>query len=421
METVSLLWAIPFLLLLAAIAAMPFINAEWWEANHKYVALVLGGITGGYYIVGRGELGRVAESMHEYASFIALVGSLFVVAGGIHITIRGRSTPRENLLLLAVGAVIANLLGTTGASMLLIRPYLRNNGYRLSAYHVIFFIFVVSNIGGALTPIGDPPLFIGFIRGVPFFWVTGAMLLPWVTALGGVLAIFYAIDRRNYLRIPEELRREVAGEHDRTEITGLRNLPLLAVVIGSVFIEHPAFLREALMVAAAVASYLTTGREIHARNHFTFAPIREVAWLFAGIFLTMLPALDWLAAHAGALGINSSGGFYWATGALSSLLDNAPTYLNFLTVALGQAHLDVGSAGDVRRFLVSDGPHVLAISAGAVFFGAMTYIGNGPNFMVKAIAEHRGVRMPSFFGYIVRYSLPVLLPVFFLVWLIFFS
>lgn len=418
---VNPLWIIPFVLLLAMIAVMPFVNGDWWGRNYRYVAIILGLTTAGYYFFGLDNGARVLESMHEYVSFISLIGSLFVVAGGVHITIRGRSTPVENILLLAVGAVIANLLGTTGASMLLIRPYLRNNKYRLSPYHVVFFIFVVSNIGGALTPIGDPPLFLGYIKGIPFFWIMERMIQPWLLVLVLVLAVFYIIDRRNFARMSAAMREQVRRENDSTKLSGMHNLIFLAVIIGSVFIEHPVFLREALMIGAAVASYYTTKKDIHVKNHFTFHPIVEVAFLFIGIFLTMLPALDWLSANASQLGISSAGGFYWITGALSSVLDNAPTYLNFLTAALGLAGLEVSNQAHVHQFLAAEALHVVAISAAAVFFGAMTYIGNGPNFMVKAIAEHAGVKMPGFFGYIIRFSVPVLLPVFLLVWLIFFS
>ncbi len=419
--TVDPLWIIPFFLLLAMIAAMPFINGEWWGRRYKVVAVALGLITAGYYIIGLGNAGRVWASLHEYVSFIALIGSLYVTAGGVHITIKGRSTPAGNLLFLAVGGIIANLLGTTGASMLLIRPYLRNNRYRLSAYHVVFFIFIVSNVGGALTPIGDPPLFLGYLKGVPFFWITERMILPWALVLLLLLGIFYLIDRQSYRKMPEELRSTVETENGATRVMGLHNLIFLAVIIGAVFIEHPMALREVLMLGAAAASYYTTKGEIHERNQFTFHPIEEVAYLFIGIFLTMLPALDWLSANAAHLGIESPGGFYWITGALSSVLDNAPTYLNFLSAALGLAGLEVGNPQHVLQYLQTGGLHVAAISAAAVFFGAMTYIGNGPNFMVKAIAEQAGVRMPGFFGYIVTFSLPVLLPVYLLVWIIFFS
>jgi Na+/H+ antiporter NhaD/arsenite permease-like protein len=415
-------WMIaPFVLLLLAIATMPFINGRWWEKNYRYVALALGLIPAAYYIFGLDRTGRVLHTLHEYLSFIAVVGSLFVVAGGIHIAIRGRSTPLENVAILLVGAMLSNLIGTTGASMLLVRPYLRHNRYRISAFHVVFFIFIVSNVGGALTPIGDPPLFLGYIKGIPFFWITEHAVIPWMLMLALLLAVFYILDMRSFRRVSAELRREVHAEHDQTRVTGMRNLIFVGVILGSVFIENPPFLREGLMIGAAVASYLTTGKEIHRQNHFTFHPIEEVAWLFIGIFLAMMPALDWLSSHAAAIGISSPAGYYWSTGVLSGVLDNAPTYLTFLTVAMGLAGKSIDNLADVHGFLGSHGESVVAISLGAVFFGAMTYIGNGPNFMVRSIAERMGARVPGFFGYIGKFSLPVLLPAFIIVWLIFFS
>jgi len=418
--SVSPLWIIPFVLMLASIAIMPFVDGDWWGKNYKYVALGLGAVTAGYYLFGRGESHHVLETLHEYVSFIALVGSLYIVSGGIHIRLKGRSTPNENLAFLAGGALIANLLGTTGASMLLIRPYLRNNKYRLSAYHVVFFIFIVSNIGGALTPIGDPPLFLGYIKGIPFFWITEHTVWPWLIAIVLLLAVFYFYDRRSFNKMPESLRKQVIHENNVTEVTGLHNVLYLAVIIGAVFIDNPPLLREAVMIGAALVSYLTTKKEIHLQNHFNFHPIQEVGWLFIGIFMTMMPALDWLGANAASFGMNSAGGFYWSTGALSGVLDNAPTYLSFLATAMGVAGKNVQSVADVHSFLVTGQLQVVAISVGAVFFGSMTYIGNGPNFMVKAIAEHQGAHMPSFFGYVTRFSLPFLVPVFLIVWLIFF-
>lgn len=400
---------------------MPFVNGEWWEKNYNYVAIALGLLTAAYYIVGRDDTGRVLDALHEYASFIALTGSLYVVAGGIHISIRGRSTPTKNVLLLAAGGIVANLIGTTGASMLLIRPYLRNNRFRLSPYHVIFFIFIVSNVGGALTPIGDPPLFLGYLKGVPFFWITEHALLGWGVAMALLLGIFLAVDRHAFMKIPVARRLEIDAENDAVGVSGLHNLLFLAVVIGAVFIERPLFLREVVMIAAAVASWFTTKQEVHRMNRFTFHPIEEVGWLFVGIFLTMMPALDWLGHNAARLGLEGPSGFYWATGALSGVLDNTPTYLSFLATAMGGEGVNVQNVGDVARFLATHGPEVTAISIGAVFFGAMTYIGNGPNFMVRAIARGQGVRMPGFFGYIGRYSLPILLPVLLIVWLIYFA
>ncbi len=419
-EGVSPWLILPFALLLLSIALMPFIAGDWWGRRYRMVASLLGLFVAGWYVVALDQTSRVVHAVGEYASFIALIGSLYVVAGGIHVRIKGRSTPGENVAMLAIGTVLANLLGTTGASMLLIRPYLRNNKYRVSAFHVIFFIFLISNVGGALTPIGDPPLFLGYIRGIPFFWITRHAIAPWLTATAVLLAVFWGLDTRSYRKMPEELRRQVEAENDTTRVTGLHNLALLAVVIGAVFIERPLLLREALMISAAFVSYRSTKPEIHRGNHFSFHPIEEVAWLFAGIFLTMIPALDWLGAHAASLGIDSPGGLYWGTGALSSFLDNAPTYLNFLAAAMGSAGLNVGDPVHVREYLAGDGLRVVAISVSAVFFGAMSYIGNGPNFMVKSIAEHAGVRMPGFFGYMTRYSIPMLLPVLIIVWLLFF-
>jgi Na+/H+ antiporter NhaD/arsenite permease-like protein len=415
-------WMIlPFVALLLAVATMPFVNGKWWEHNYRYVAVGLGLVSAGYYILGLGAIGRVLHTLHEYLSFIAVIGSLFVAAGGIHIRIRGRSTPAENVLILLVGGVLANIIGTTGASMLLIRPYLRHNKYRLSAFHVVFFIFLVSNVGGALTPIGDPPLFLGFIKGIPFFWVTGHVFLPWMLAFGLILGVFYLLDLKNFRRVRQELRAAVKAEHDPTEISGLWNLAFIGIILGAVFIEDPPFLREGLMFGAAVASYLTTSKGIHSRNHFTFHPIQEVGWLFVGIFLTMMPALDWLTVHAAGAGPMTPGAFFWSTGLLSGVLDNAPTYLTFLTAALGASGGSIDNVADVHRFLAGSPMIVAAVSVASVFFGAMTYIGNGPNFMVRSIAERSGARVPGFFGYIGRYSVPVLLPVFIIVWLIFFS
>jgi Na+/H+ antiporter NhaD/arsenite permease-like protein len=414
-------WLIlPFILLLAAIAAMPLIASNWWEKRYKMVAVALGMTTVIYYVAWLHQGEKVLHALGEYVSFVALVGSLFVVAGGIHVTIKGRSTPWENLAMLGIGVILANILGTTGASMLLLRPFIRNNRYRLSAFHVVFFIFLISNVGGGLTPIGDPPLFIGYIRGIPFFWITEHALAPWLVAVLLLLGLFLIFDWRSYRRVSAELRKKIEEEDDPTRVLGLGNLFFLAIVLAAVFIEHPLFLREVVMIGAAAASYRTTNREIHQRNRFSFHPIEEVAWIFLGIFLTMIPALDWLSVHAAELGINTPTGLFWGTGMLSSFLDNAPTYLNFLAAAMGSMGFDVGAPDHVRSFLELAAIKAVAISAGAVFFGAMSYIGNAPNFMVKSIAEQMGVRMPGFFGYIVRYSVPLLLPVLIIVWLLFF-
>ena len=273
-----------------------------------------------------------AASGTEYVSFIALIGSLFVVSGGIHINVKGEATPLKNVLFLFVGAVLANVLGTTGASMLLIRPWIRMNKYRITAHHVVFFIFIVSNVGGCLTPIGDPPLFLGYLKGIPFWWVAEHCWPMWAVGVGVLLAMFYVVDLRNFRRAPAPIREQETA-HETWRFDGRANLFFLAVILVAVFIDRPIFVREALMIAAAAGSYFTTKKSVHEANHFNFHPIQEVAILFIGIFATMMPALDWLEGHAGSLlGQNpASGLFYWGCGALSSVLDNAPTYLCFLS------------------------------------------------------------------------------------------
>ena len=407
---------LPFVLLLFAMALAPVLAPSWWARHYPKVALGLGAVTAAIYLFVLHDTASLGRTAHEYISFIALVGSLFVVSGGIHINVKGEATPGANVAFLFIGAVAANVLGTTGAAMLLIRPWIRMNKYRVTTHHIAFFIFLVANVGGCLTPIGDPPLFLGFLQGIPFWWVAQKCWPMWAVAVAALLGIFYVLDRINFQRAPSRVRaKETAQETWR--FTGLPNLFFLAVIVGAVFVEAPPFLREGLMLAAAAGSYFTTPKSVHEANEFNFHPAIEVAVLFAGVFATMMPALAWLD-HRGAalLGNNPSPGFfYWGTGGLSAVLDNAPTYLGFLSALFG-----VTGAGHIGDLLDQKSAHVLAISLGAVFFGAATYIGNGPNFMVKAIAEHNRVRMPSFVEFVLKFSLPFLLPVLAIVWLVFF-
>jgi Na+/H+ antiporter NhaD/arsenite permease-like protein len=411
------LWMIlPFVLLLGAIAVAPLLVPVWWLRHYARIALGLGAVTVSYYLLVLQNPDRVLRVAHDYLSFILLVGSLFVVSGGIRIKVKGEATPLANVIFLFVGALLANLLGTTGAAMLLIRPWIRMNQYRVTAHHIVFFIFIVANVGGCLTPIGDPPLFLGYLQGVPFWWVAEHCWPMWVLGVGMLLAIFYLVDRLNFVRAPREVRhRETA--HETWKLEGLANLFFLAVILGAVFISRPAFLREGILLAAALGSWFTTAKSVHAANRFQFHPIQEVTILFAGIFATMIPALDWLDLNARAvLGAHPAAGvFYFGTGILSSGLDNAPTYLSFLSALQGTS-----GAQEIVELLDGNALNLAAISIGAVFFGAATYIGNGPNFMVKAIADHEKIRMPTFPGFIVKYTLPFLLPVLLAVWLIFF-
>jgi Na+/H+ antiporter NhaD/arsenite permease-like protein len=462
---------IPFAVLLGTIALAPLVAGKWWAKHYPKVALSLGAITLCYYLFGLHAYTRVLHVAHEYVSFIALIGSLFVVSGGIHINVKGEATPATNVLFLLFGAIIANVLGTTGASMLLIRPWIRMNKYRITAHHIVFFIFIVSNIGGCLTPIGDPPLFLGYLKGVPFWWVAEHCWPMWALGLGVLLSMFFVVDTINFRRAPKAVRAiETAQETWRFD--GTANIFFLLVILGSVFINSPIFLREALMIGAAVGSYFTTKKSVHESNDFNFHPIQEVAILFIGIFCTMIPALDWLQQNATqVLGASPKPAmFYWSSGILSSVLDNAPTYLSFLSAIFGscidpqmvthiqqilQTHgeyyaaaistepeavrntfaamqkfypqLIASGAMDVEHidmaFLLGNqsfNMYIVAISIGAVFFGAATYIGNGPNFMVKAIADQQKINTPSFLGYVFRFSLPYLLPMLVVIWLMFF-
>jgi Na+/H+ antiporter NhaD/arsenite permease-like protein len=372
-----------------------------------------------YYLGVLHNAPRMATTAVEYCGFIALIGSLFVIAGGIHINMTGRSTPAVNTGLLALGAILANLIGTTGASMLLIRPFLRINKYRVAPFQVVLFIFIVSNTGGALTPIGDPPLFLGYLKGVPFFWLLSKpnVVLAWLLTVGLLLAIFFVMDTLNY--------RQHKGAVESIEFEGTHNFIWLFVIIGLVLVQKADWLKgyddklvtlviAGLMVAVAALSYKFANRDALGENEFSFGPVKEVGFLFVGIFATMVPALDLLEKHAAGLGITTVRQFYWGSGALSSVLDNAPTYLNFLTAAFGLQHRSLELPADVSHFLTHPvlAQYIVAVSLGSVFFGANTYIGNGPNFMVKSIAESAGVKCPSFFGYVVKYSLPILLPIF---------
>ncbi len=412
-------WLIgPFILLLGAIALMPFINLKWWHHHYPKVAVALGLSVALYYILMLRAPARVLDAGHEYVSFIALVGALFIVVGGIHLRVKGEATPVFNVLFLFVGAVLANFIGTTGASILMIRPFIRMNRSRISAYHIVFFIFIVSNIGGGLTPIGDPPLFLGYLKGVPFFWIVRNCLFAWTVCIGLLLGIFLVVDRRGASRAGAAVPLADPGV-DEWRVDGRINLVFLAVIIASVFITDPPFLREGVMLLAVAASLRFTPKAVRAANNFEYEPLREVAWLFVGIFLTKIPALDYLTLHSKSLGLDSEFKFFWLTGLLSGVLDNAPTYLTFLAAAMGNLDLNIEDKADVARFALTHGHFLKSISLGAVFFGAVTYIGNAPNFMVKAIAERMQVNVPAFLPYVFRYALPILMPVFAIISLLF--
>lgn len=431
---------IPFALLLIMIATGPLFYPHFWHKSYPVISIILGFIVSTYYLFWLHNQHSPIHSAAEYIQFIALLTGLFVASGGILINVDKKAKPLTNVIILAIGAIIANIIGTTGASMLLIRPFIRLNNNRIKPYHIVFFIFIVSNVGGCLTPIGDPPLFLGFLKGIPFEWTLINNVVPWALAVIMLLVYFYFFDIRNKadyakMRGDEETPAPVTG---KIELKGKRNFFWLAIVVGAVFIDPNVFdwvpgieyhgakfsyIREIIMFLAAIGAARFSDLQAIQGNDFSFEPIREVAFLFIGIFFTMMPALELVSGFAqspqGVELINASS-LYWGTGLLSGFLDNAPTYVNFLTASMASVGADINQIEQVRAFANEELLYLMAISLGAVFFGAFTYIGNGPNFMVKSIAEQVGIKMPSFFSYIIKFSIPILLPILFIIWLIFF-
>jgi Na+/H+ antiporter NhaD/arsenite permease-like protein len=453
------LWsAVPFVCILLSIALFPLLAPHFWHHHFPKVSAFWALLFAVPFLLWNpAEASR--EIIHivliDYVPFIILLWGLYTIAGGIYIGGNLRGKPAVNVLLLLIGTFLASLIGTTGAAMVLIRPLLRANAWRRSQVHVvIFFIFLIANIGGSLTPLGDPPLFLGFLHGVPFFWVTKGLLPHMLVATALVLAIFFAVDTFLYRR--ETAVPPVADDNDGgVRIEGLHNIVFLLGVMGAVILSgslklpevtvfragsHPVavplqnWVKDLIIIAMGILSLRTTSRALREKNGFSWAPIQEVAYLFAGIFITIIPALAILKAGsegalAGLVGaVHGPVRFFWATGALSSFLDNAPTYLTFFNAALGDLGATeamvpgmLGHASKLAQLNPEFVHDLQAISAGAVFMGAMTYIGNAPNFMVKSIAEEAGIAMPSFFGYLFKWSAPVLLPVFVIVTLLFFA
>ena len=439
---------LPFAGLLLCIAVMPLVKGEWWDAHKPHVVIlwILAMMIPFSVVYGVGEMAETVLdcAVNDYVTFIILLFGLFCVSGNITMEGDFAGSPRVNVGLLALGTILASCIGTTGASMLMVRPVLKMNSWRRRKAHVmIFFIFMVSNMGGILTPIGDPPLLMGFMRGVPFFWslhLFPVLLFNMVI----LLFVFYHVDKRMYRKdIAEGRKPDISRPGTQFRIDGLHNILFLLMIVGAVILSGvlpgmnafqdsagnvlgihifrdvtlslPSVIEIVIILAAAALSFKTTPKEIRTRNHFTWGAIQEVAVLFIGIFITMQPALMMLQQVGPSLGLDQPYQLFWATGALSSFLDNTPTYLVFLTTAgaIGFSSGISTSLGTVPVRLLS------AISCGAVFMGANTYIGNAPNFMVKSISDENGVSMPSFFGYML-WSLGFLIPLFLLDTLIFF-
>jgi len=418
-KSISIFLSIPFVLMLACIAIVPLKWEHWWESNWNklIIALVLGIPIGIFFIFF--DTHTFQHTLEEYIAFIIYVGSLFAISGGILLRGDLKCSPQVNLCMIGIGTVLASFIGTPGASMLLIRPLLRINAARKSIKHVvIFFIFLVSNIGGCLTPLGDPPLFLGYLNGVPFTW-TFSLWPQWLFTNGILLTIFYIFDRKKFRE--EESAASPSGTTPRQplRLVGLINFAwILGIIMSVAFVQKPfnhmyiLGYREVIMLTMVVLSLVTTTKGLRKENEFTYHPVIEVAFLFVGIFLTMMPALVYLKTHGSAFaekGLNEPWMIFWFTGILSSFLDNAPTYLTFFSLAQGM-HL----AGQVVANTGVTAVMLKAISLGAVFMGANTYIGNGPNFLVKAIADESGTKMPSFLGYMVWSGL-ILIPTFIIV------
>lgn len=426
-------WAlIPFALMLLSIAVMPLAAEKWWESNIHKLCVALGlALPASIYLIAKGMSSNLIHQVaYDYLPFIALLGSLFVVTGGIHTVGSMQARPKNNTITLAVGFLLASLIGTTGAAMLMIRPLINMNQQRKHITHtILFFIALVANCGGILTPLGDPPLFLLYLRGVDFFWFT-TLFRQWLFVGAALLVIYYLLDRYIYYKKePIEAVMADVRERENLKVSGKINiLYLVAIILTVSFVNssyiprmgahdaplHLRYLREVILVTITLLSLITTPKRVRKENKFSWGPIVEVAVVFIGIFITMTPALIFLNNNAAALGFTQPWQFYYGSGFLSAFLDNSPTAVAFHTVAMGLPH-----SADTE--LIAGVPEMLlrAIALGSVFFGAMTYIGNGPNFMVKAIAEQNGIKMPNFMGYILKFSLVVLLPIYVLVQLIF--
>jgi Na+/H+ antiporter NhaD/arsenite permease-like protein len=434
-RALSAVWGIPFAGLLLSIAILPMVVPSFW---HHHFGKVSAAWALAFFLpfiavfgVGAGAAGLVHALLAEYIPFIILLTALYTVAGGIYIRGNLHGSPGLNTAILAIGAVLASFMGTTGASMLLIRPLVRaNDGRQHKAHVVVFFIFIVSNAGGSLTPLGDPPLFLGFLKGVDFFWTVKHIFPETLFLIGSLLAIFYALDSWFYHRREELLAVDPTPDTKRIRFDGAANFGLLAAVACLVLMSGvwkssiafnvlgtevglPGLVRDVGLLLVAFVSFKSTAHTVHADNQFSWAPMLEVAKLFAGIFLTIIPVIAMLkagldgpfsaivAAVTKPDGTPNPAAYFWASGLLSSFLDNAPTYLVFFNTA----------GGDAKVLMTTLAPTLAAISAGSVFMGANSYIGNAPNLMVKAIAEDRGLKMPSFFGYM-AWSTCVLVPLF---------
>lgn len=447
------IWSIlPFVGMLLSIAIFPLVKAEWWEKNQLWVALFWSAVFIVPFFIAFGAEVTIYELIHtvalDYFPFLLLLIALYAAAGGI--VIRGSivGTPKVNMIILLIGTVLASVIGTTGAAMVLIRPLIRANEWRKRKMHtIIFFIFLVCNIGGSLTPLGDPPLFMGYLRGVPFFWCLTHLWPIYLFTSALLLALYYVVEMSRYKKdLAEGAVQPESKSGHKIEIDGLINIAFIVLILigtyssgalanmdafqnadGSVkgitlfthgeetaVATYPNLIKDLVYLIAIALSMKFTKKSLREENNFNWGAMEEVAKLFIGIFITMIPALALLKANGASLGLHTEWQFFWSTGLLSGFLDNTPTYLVFLTTA-GALGATTGVATSIGMVEI---PLLIAVSAGAVFMGALSYIGNAPNFMVRSIAEQHDIKMPSFFGYL-KWSFGILVPVFLIVTVIF--
>lgn len=449
---ISAIWLLPFAMILVGVALIPEMFPQWWTRFYGWFCLGLSAFAAIYYLwrYGRPAEAELSSSLSLYIDFIVLLGTLFIIASGIVVQVDQSASPGLNVLVLLLAALMANILGSMGASVLLARPFFRMNRGHIKAFHVVFFVVIVANVGAALTSLGDPPLLLGFLIGVPFWWITIHAWPVWLLAMGLLLPMFYILDRHHRGKLPQAAPRiREQSSSAFISINGAEQLLLLFAALLALFLASPW--RDAIMIVAAAVSLLICPAELRRENRFNFKPIREIGILFLAIFVTMTPVLNLLSAHgrSGNLKywLSSPGKCFFTVGALSSVLDNAPTYLATLQARLAQrpdsratsqpariirlgsgriaadkTHAAAGFPAPLRARLADPGMalDVMAISLGAVFFGGLTWIGNGPNLMIRAIARQEEILCPGFVSYMLRYALPVLMPVLLVVWLIFF-
>ncbi|MGC8872254.1 MAG: sodium:proton antiporter [Caldimicrobium sp.] len=442
-EKLPLVTVLPFVGILLSIALFPLVLPRFWQKHFGKIALfwALLSILPLLYLFPKETLHEILHTLlAEYIPFILLISSLYIISGNIYLHGNFSGTPLFNIIYLFISTFLASLMGTSGASVVLVRPLVRANAWRKDTAHVfIFFIFLVSNIGGALTPLGDPPLFLGFLKGVPFFWTLNLFPTMFFCVIY-LLILFFIIDSLHYRReksfFPKEKEKKpfvILGWYNIFFLIGVpltilisANLPLPSLKFFGVERPLNEIIRDLFLVLLAGISYYITPKEVREKNEFTLFPIKEVAILFFGIFMSMIPALNILkAGEKGALkpliiSLNEPAHYFWMTGILSAFLDNAPTYLTFLSTCLGKFYPGLAEKEAILRLIQDYPKYLLAISEGAVFFGALTYIGNAPNFMVRSIVEEKGIPMPSFFGYLIKFSFPILIPMFLLLTLIFY-